>query len=237
MGFPGGSNGKEYPCNAEDPGLIPESGRFPREGNGYPLQYSCLKNSMEEELSGLQFMESQKVRHDWLSRSLFILNTSKISHHCMYSLYNYLSMASGSYIGPQIMTQHFQRVLLYHLCLHHRMIIKKHINNNLIEGLTNHSFKEFWRCAMVLNCCFSLSHDLFLKTRNSSTLQAHENEWKNRFTFWYQTIWFLESIVKHFVIIFVSSFENPTVIQNEKKRLLSVTLAKSLNLKNHVALL
>ena len=84
---------------------------------------------------------------------------------------------------------------------------------------------------MVLNCCFSLSHDLFLKTRNSSTLQAHENEWKNWFMFWYQTIWFLESIVTHSVIKFVSSFENPTVIQNEKNRLLSVTLAKSLNLK------
>ena len=47
MGFPGGSNGKEYPCNAEDPGLIPESGRFPRGGNGYPLQYSCLENFMD----------------------------------------------------------------------------------------------------------------------------------------------------------------------------------------------
>ena len=49
-------------------------------------------------------------------------------------------MASGSCIGPQIMTQHFQRVLLYHLCLYHRMITKKHINNNLTEGLINHLY-------------------------------------------------------------------------------------------------
>ena len=45
-GFPGGSDGKESACNAGGPGLIPESGRSPGEGNGYPLQYSCLENSM-----------------------------------------------------------------------------------------------------------------------------------------------------------------------------------------------
>ena len=46
MGFPGGSDGKESACNSGDPGLIPGSGRFPGEGNGYPLQYSCLENFM-----------------------------------------------------------------------------------------------------------------------------------------------------------------------------------------------
>ena len=44
--LPGGSDGKESSCNARDPGLIPGSGRFPGEGNGYPLQCSCLENSM-----------------------------------------------------------------------------------------------------------------------------------------------------------------------------------------------
>ena len=38
----GGSDGKESACNAGDPGLIPGSGRSPGEGNGNPLQYSCL---------------------------------------------------------------------------------------------------------------------------------------------------------------------------------------------------
>ena len=46
-GFPGGSDGKESACDAEDPGLIPGSGRSPGEGNGNPLQYSYLKNSMD----------------------------------------------------------------------------------------------------------------------------------------------------------------------------------------------
>ena len=39
MGFPHSSVGKESSCNAEDPGLIPGSGRSPREEIGYPLQY------------------------------------------------------------------------------------------------------------------------------------------------------------------------------------------------------
>ena len=47
MGFPGGSDGKESAGNAGDLGLIPGSGRSSGEGNGYPLQYSCLENSMD----------------------------------------------------------------------------------------------------------------------------------------------------------------------------------------------
>ena len=47
MGFFGGSDSKEFSCNAGDLGLIPGSGSFPGEGNGYPFQYSCLENSMD----------------------------------------------------------------------------------------------------------------------------------------------------------------------------------------------
>ena len=53
MGFPGGSDGKESTCDAEDLSLIPELGGFPGEGNGNP-----------EEPGGLQSMESQRVRHN-----------------------------------------------------------------------------------------------------------------------------------------------------------------------------
>ena len=43
MGFPGGSDGKEFACNVGDLGSIPESGISPGEGNSNPLQYSCLE--------------------------------------------------------------------------------------------------------------------------------------------------------------------------------------------------
>ena len=46
-GLPGGSDCKASACNAGDPGSIPGSGRSPGEGNGNPLQYSCLENSMD----------------------------------------------------------------------------------------------------------------------------------------------------------------------------------------------
>ena len=44
---PHGSDGKESACNVRDLGLIPGLGRSPGEGNGSPLQYSCLENPME----------------------------------------------------------------------------------------------------------------------------------------------------------------------------------------------
>ena len=45
--FPGGSDGKEYSCNAGDEGPMPGLGRPPGEGNDNPLQDSCLENSMD----------------------------------------------------------------------------------------------------------------------------------------------------------------------------------------------
>ena len=46
-GFPGGSESKESACDAGNLGSIPGSRRFPGEGNGNPLQYSCLEKSMD----------------------------------------------------------------------------------------------------------------------------------------------------------------------------------------------
>ena len=47
MGFPGGSGSKESSYSPGDPGSIPGSGGSPGEGNGNPLQYSCLENSTD----------------------------------------------------------------------------------------------------------------------------------------------------------------------------------------------
>ena len=65
LGFPGGSDGKESACNAGDPGSIPGWGNSPEDGNGYPLQYSCLENSVDREACRLQSMGSQRAGHDW----------------------------------------------------------------------------------------------------------------------------------------------------------------------------
>ena len=58
LSFPGGSGSKESACNA-GLGLIPGSGRFPEEQNGYPLLYSCLENYMA--LISLNISSNQTV--------------------------------------------------------------------------------------------------------------------------------------------------------------------------------
>ena len=64
LGFPGGSEVKASAWNAGDLGLIPGSRRSPGEGNGHPLQYSCLENPWRKEPGRLQSKGSQRVGHD-----------------------------------------------------------------------------------------------------------------------------------------------------------------------------
>ena len=63
-GLPWWLNGKESACNAGDTSSIPGSGRSPEEGNGNPLQYSCLRNPVDSGAWHLQFMGSLRVGHD-----------------------------------------------------------------------------------------------------------------------------------------------------------------------------
>ena len=73
-GFPSGLDGKAYAWNARDLGSIPGSGRCPGEGNGNPLQYSCLENSMDGGTWwATQSMGSQSVGHDWATSLSFFL--------------------------------------------------------------------------------------------------------------------------------------------------------------------
>ena len=78
LGFPGGSDGKASVCNAGDPGLIPGLGRSPGEGNGSPLQYSCLENRMD---GGVWQAIVHWVAKSWTRLSNFTsLHLSSLSH-------------------------------------------------------------------------------------------------------------------------------------------------------------
>ena len=69
LGFSGGSDGKESVCNAGDLGLITGLERFLGGGHDKLLQYSSLENLHgQRSLEGLQFMESQSIRHDWATK-------------------------------------------------------------------------------------------------------------------------------------------------------------------------
>ena len=71
LSFPCGAAGKESTCSAEDLGLLPELGRSPGEGKGYPLQYSDLENSMDCIVHGVAKSwtrtEQLSLSHRWLS--------------------------------------------------------------------------------------------------------------------------------------------------------------------------
>ena len=67
------SIGKKSACNAGDPGLIPWSGRSPREGNGNPPQYSCLENSMDRGAWQTTVHGFTRVRHDLVTKPTTII--------------------------------------------------------------------------------------------------------------------------------------------------------------------
>ena len=69
QGFPGGSEDKASARNVGDRGLIPRSGRSPGEGNGNPLQYSCLENPMD---GGAWWATVHGVTKSWTRLNDFI---------------------------------------------------------------------------------------------------------------------------------------------------------------------
>ena len=81
MVFPGGSDGNKSACSAGDPGLTLGLGRYPGEGNGYPLQYSCLDNSMDR---GSWWATVHRVAKSWtwLNNSHTHTNQALIHLNC-----------------------------------------------------------------------------------------------------------------------------------------------------------
>ena len=68
QGFPHNSVGKESACNSRDPGSVPGSRRSPGEGNGNPLQYSCLENPMDRKAWRATVHDVTRVGHDLVTK-------------------------------------------------------------------------------------------------------------------------------------------------------------------------
>ena len=95
--FPDGSAGKESACNVGDLGSTPGLGRSPGKGNGYPLQYSCLENSMGCIVHGVTKSQT------WLSNFHFSLLLWQIDLGITSSIWRwslYLSQFLGMPAGP-----------------------------------------------------------------------------------------------------------------------------------------
>ena len=77
----GGSDSKESACNARDLGSIPELGQIPWEGHSYPLQYSCLENSIDRGAWWASVHGSQRIRHDWVPNTFTKYLTNSCVRH------------------------------------------------------------------------------------------------------------------------------------------------------------
>ena len=108
MGFPDSSVGKESACNAGDLGSIPGFGKIPREGKGYPVQYSCLKNSMDGIVHGVAKSQTRLSNFHFHDRTIplvlfffffciFLPRTGATSVHTSVTLW-ILSVTSTSYV-------------------------------------------------------------------------------------------------------------------------------------------
>ena len=80
MGFPQSSVGRESACNAEDRDSIPLLGRSPGEGNGNPLQYSCLENPMDRGAWGATVYGVARVRHNLVTKPPHKLEYTSFQH-------------------------------------------------------------------------------------------------------------------------------------------------------------
>ena len=85
-GFPGSSDSKESACNAGKPGSIPGSGRSLREGNGYPLQYSCLENSTDRGAWRVQSMGQQSWTQTEATNTFLSLLSNKLKETVYHTL-------------------------------------------------------------------------------------------------------------------------------------------------------
>ena len=98
LGYPFSSVGKESACNSGDPGLIPGLGRSPGEGNGNPLQYSCLENSMDKGAWQVTVHGVTIIRHDLVTKPppyhIYILSSS-LNKNSLTELLNHIYFLSS----------------------------------------------------------------------------------------------------------------------------------------------
>ena len=117
LGFPSGSIGKESACNAGDPGSIPRLGRSPREGNGNPIQYSFLENSMDIG-AGQAIVDGITKSQTWLCGFHFFMYVYvqlPLFHVCIYipCVYNGLVFHSIS-----VTHFHGTQMYVYYICIY-----------------------------------------------------------------------------------------------------------------------
>ena len=153
MGFPGGSDRKESPCNTEHPGSIIESGRAPGEGNGNPLQYSCLENPTDRgawQLQPMGSLRSQTWLSDWTASEI------------IYSSWTFYLKYSFDFKSLKLSLKH----ILLSNCF--QRMIAHHVNYNILLSV------------LVAQSCLTLCDPVYYSPPGSSVhgiLQTKTLEW------------------------------------------------------------
>ena len=136
--------GKESACNAGDPGLIPGSGRFPGEGNGNTLQYSCLEYSMHRGAWWAIVCEVIRVGHELVTKPEPPLPT--------YSNFNHLSFLSRLYATflwnhPKARMKHLHPL---GLCFHWSVYLYLFIETVIFHFWTSFLLLDTRNCVLTL---------------------------------------------------------------------------------------
>ena len=202
--FPCGSDGKESACSAGDPGLIPESGRSPGEGNGNPLQYLPGESHGQRSLAGYSpwghkswTRLSDYTTTTTQSLTLLTISTTSIQATAILPW----TTAATSYLGSLL---HFNQ--LYFVLLLH----SSHNNNNsnfinyiimllymYLYSASTTKILTLWRQGFFLLCFHSvpstwLAWEVFVEWMNDRSMVNHLrlNEW---------AIWALKALFKCFL--------------------------------------
>ena len=133
QGVPGGLEGRVSTCNAGDPGSIPELGRSPGEGNGNPLQYSCLENPMDGGAHGVAESDTTEGLHFYFSLSIIIYFKNR----------KFLLCFSRIACGNMVKFFHFTYV--------EPKFIKAINTNKRVKVIFNASFKYFEHVSYLLS--------------------------------------------------------------------------------------
>ena len=169
ISLPCGSDGKESACNAEDPGLIPGSGRSPGERNGYPLQYSCLGNYM--------------VRESWW---ITVHGVAKLdtTHWLTLSLWSRLQPNhSGTLLDKvkQLLNPNCVLQKIFYRCFRHSQLRNKYI----LSPSYPRSFSRFVYLRMLpLIDTFIQHRFLFYDTIRITVRSPNQRMWKVKGSLW-----------------------------------------------------
>ena len=127
-----GSDSKESACSARDPGLIPGSGRSPGEGNGNPLQYPCLENSIDW---GAWLATDHGVAESDTTEQLHFTNIINTSH----SLSSFLTSNSQSVVlHPFYYHEYLKANPRYHVVSTENVLLQRRLwSHKLCSGMSS----------------------------------------------------------------------------------------------------